>query len=125
MAYFSHLAPLVLLFFTKKQSQKGGGCIAQLHPLNTLVASVGRSFAFYFDNSEPRAPLVSGPPGDDPFCPPLSVCLSVVKECNLKRHYESRHEAKYDSIRGQEIVYCQKAKNYCLNSYANYVLIGI
>ena len=24
MAYFSHLAPLVLLFFTKKQSQKGG-----------------------------------------------------------------------------------------------------
>ena len=25
LAYFSHLAPLVLLLFTKKQSQKGGG----------------------------------------------------------------------------------------------------
>ena len=63
MAYFSHLAPLVLLFFTKKQSQKGGGCIAQLHPLNTLVASVGRSFAFYLDNFEPRAPLCLRAPG--------------------------------------------------------------
>ena len=62
MAYFSHLAPLALSFFTKKQSQKGG-CIAQLHPLNTLVASVGRSFAFYLDNSEPRAPLCLRAPG--------------------------------------------------------------
>ena len=25
LAYFSHLAPLVLFFFTKRQSQKGGG----------------------------------------------------------------------------------------------------
>ena len=25
LAYFSHLAPLVLLLFTKRQSQKGGG----------------------------------------------------------------------------------------------------
>ena len=24
LAYFSHLAPLILFFFTKKQSQKGG-----------------------------------------------------------------------------------------------------
>ena len=24
LTYFSHLAPLVLLFFTKRQSQKGG-----------------------------------------------------------------------------------------------------
>ena len=24
LAYFSHLAPLILLFFTKRQSQKGG-----------------------------------------------------------------------------------------------------
>ena len=24
LAYFSHLAPLVLFFFTKRQSQKGG-----------------------------------------------------------------------------------------------------
>ena len=36
-----------------------------------------------------------------------SLCLicqdtiSVVKEYNLKRHYKSRHEAKYDNIRGQ------------------------
>ena len=25
LAYFRHLIPLILLFFTKKQSQKGGG----------------------------------------------------------------------------------------------------
>ena len=25
LAYFSHLSPLVLFFFTKRQSQKGGG----------------------------------------------------------------------------------------------------
>ena len=27
---------------------------------------------------------------------------SVMKEYNLKRHYKSQHEAKYDNIRGQE-----------------------
>ena len=50
--------------------------------------------------------------------------MPVVKEHNLKRYYESRHEGKCDSIRGQEIVY-QRARNYCLNFYANYILIGI
>ena len=50
--------------------------------------------------------------------------ISVVKEYNLKRHYESRHEVKYGNIRRQ-IVYYQRARNYCLNSYANYILIGI
>ena len=37
LAYFSHLAPLGLLFFTKRQSQKGGGGMAQCLPLNTLL----------------------------------------------------------------------------------------
>ena len=30
LAYFSHLAPLILFFYTKKQSQKGD--FAQCHP---------------------------------------------------------------------------------------------
>ena len=30
--YFSHLAPLVLFFFIKKQSQKRGGGMAQCRP---------------------------------------------------------------------------------------------
>ena len=51
--------------------------------------------------------------------------ISAVMEYNLKRHYESRHEAKHDNIREQEIVYYQRAKNYGLSSYANYILIGI
>ena len=51
--------------------------------------------------------------------------IPVVKEYNLKRHCKSRHEAKHDNIRKQEIVYYQRARNYCLNSYANYILIGI
>ena len=29
LAYFSHLAPLVLFLFTKRQSQKGGGGMTQ------------------------------------------------------------------------------------------------
>ena len=29
LAYFSHLAPLVFFLFTKRQSQKGGGGMAQ------------------------------------------------------------------------------------------------
>ena len=37
----------------------------------------------------------------------------------------NRHEAKYDITRGQEIVYYQRARNYCLNFYANYIFIGI
>ena len=36
LVYFSHLAPLILFFFTKKQSQKGGGHRA-MPPLNTLL----------------------------------------------------------------------------------------
>ena len=51
--------------------------------------------------------------------------ISVMKKYNLKRHYKSRHEAKYDNIRGQKIVYYQRARNYCLNSHANCILIGI
>ena len=39
MAYFSHLAPLVLIFFTKKQSQKGRA-MAQCPP----KYAPGRSF---------------------------------------------------------------------------------
>ena len=35
LAYFSHLAPLVLLFFNRRQSQKGGGHGTM--PLNTLL----------------------------------------------------------------------------------------
>ena len=35
LAYFSHLAQLILFFFTKKQSQKGA--MAQWPPLNTLL----------------------------------------------------------------------------------------
>ena len=30
--YFSHLAPLILFFFTKRQSQMGGGGMAQWLP---------------------------------------------------------------------------------------------
>ena len=37
-AYFSHLAPLVLIFFTKKQSQKGGAWPNVPYLLNTLLA---------------------------------------------------------------------------------------
>ena len=59
------------------------------------------------------------------LCLVCQEAISVAKEHNLKRHYESRHEAKYDNISGQEIVYYQKARNYCSNSYANYILIGI
>ena len=33
VGHFSHLAPLILFFFTKKRSQKGGGMV----PLNTLL----------------------------------------------------------------------------------------
>ena len=34
LAYFSHLAPLILFFFTKRRSQKGRGYAP---PLNTLL----------------------------------------------------------------------------------------
>ena len=37
--------------------------------------------------------------------PPCLICqktISVAKEYNLKRHYKSRNEAKYDNIRGQQ-----------------------
>ena len=45
LAYFSHLAPLVLFSFTKRQSQKGGG--GEGHgtmapPLNTFLKAVFR-----------------------------------------------------------------------------------
>ena len=39
LAYFSHLAPLILIFFTKRQSQKGG--MAQcLPPKYALAAKI-------------------------------------------------------------------------------------
>ena len=47
-----------------------------------------------------------------------------MKECNLKRHYESRHEAKYDNVRRKEIVYYQSTE-INVKSYANYILIVI
>ena len=37
LAYFSHLAPLVSFFFTKKQSQKGGRHGTMAQALNTLL----------------------------------------------------------------------------------------
>ena len=37
LAYFSHLAPLVLLFFTKRQSQKSGAMAQCPPPLNTFL----------------------------------------------------------------------------------------
>ena len=36
LAYFSHLAPSILLCFTKRQSQKGG----PRHNVNTLLAAL-------------------------------------------------------------------------------------
>ena len=38
LAYFSHLAPLILLFYTKRQSQRRGGGMAQCSSLNTLLS---------------------------------------------------------------------------------------
>ena len=37
-----------------------------------------------------------------PLCLVCQETISVVKEYNLKRHHKSRHEAKYDNIRGQQ-----------------------
>ena len=37
VGYFGHLAPLVLFFFTKSQSQKGGPWHNAPPPLNTLL----------------------------------------------------------------------------------------
>ena len=40
LAYFSHLAPLVLFLFTKRQSQRGGGGVwRNAFPLNTLFST--------------------------------------------------------------------------------------
>ena len=41
---------------------------------------------------------------EKPLCLFCQKAISVVKEYNLKRHYKSRHEAKYDDIRGQKII---------------------
>ena len=38
-AYFSHLALLILFFFTKKQSQKGGAMAQSLPPKYALVST--------------------------------------------------------------------------------------
>ena len=46
LAYFSHLAPLVLFFFTKRQNQRVGGIMAQCLPLNTpLFFTISVTFA--------------------------------------------------------------------------------
>ena len=45
LAYFSHLVPLVLFFFTKRQSQKGEGHGAMASPLNTLLIPVYTSIS--------------------------------------------------------------------------------
>ena len=37
-----------------------------------------------------------------PLCLICQETISVVKEYNLKRHYKSRHEVKYDNIRSQQ-----------------------
>ena len=37
-----------------------------------------------------------------PLCLICQETIFVVKKYNLKRHYKSRHEAKYDNIRGQQ-----------------------
>ena len=37
-----------------------------------------------------------------PLCLICQETIFVVKEYNLKRHYKSRHKAKYDNIRGQQ-----------------------
>ena len=42
LAYFSHLAPLVLFFFTKRPSQKGRGHGTMASPLNMLQSAVFR-----------------------------------------------------------------------------------
>ena len=55
-------------YFILKSRVKRGGCIAQLHPLNTLVASVVLHSILTILNPGPLC--VFGPPGDDPFCPP-------------------------------------------------------
>ena len=55
LAYFSHLAPLILLFFTKRQSQKGGGHGTMARPLNTLLHrpyQLSSYSQFYRDISE-------------------------------------------------------------------------
>ena len=38
LAYFSHLAPLILFFFTKRQNQRRGEGMAQCSSLNTLLS---------------------------------------------------------------------------------------
>ena len=38
LAYFSHLAPLILFFFAKRQSQRRGRGMAQCFSLNTLLS---------------------------------------------------------------------------------------
>ena len=48
LAHFSHLAPLILFFFTKRQSQKGGGGHGtMLSPLNTLLRSKAKKSTFF------------------------------------------------------------------------------
>ena len=40
LAYFSHLRPLVLFFFTKKAELKGGGGVAQCPRINTHLLAI-------------------------------------------------------------------------------------
>ena len=40
--------------------------------------------------------------GDKPLCLLCNATVAVVKECNLKRHYTTKHSEKFDSIIGEE-----------------------
>ena len=40
--------------------------------------------------------------GDKPLCLLCNATVAVVKECNLKRHYTTKHSDKVDSIIGEE-----------------------
>ena len=51
LAYFSHLAPFILFFFTKRQSQKGRA-MAQCPPLNMLLDTVSPTTRLRCDNLE-------------------------------------------------------------------------
>ena len=50
LVYFSHLAPLNLFFFTKRQSQKGGEAWPNAPPLNTLLVmgAITTLYSTYF-----------------------------------------------------------------------------
>ena len=50
LAHFSHLAPLVLFFFTKRPSQNEGAMAQWPPPLNTLLLKLSASIFLYAAN---------------------------------------------------------------------------